>query len=549
MRWSDPELAYSRPIRWLVTLWGDAVVPVRVSELASGRTTYIDRRAAGPLVEVENADVLLAKLAQRGIVLDPAVRRESVVAQAQALGADAGGIVDVEAESDLVDEITNLVEAPHGILGSFEQRYLELPEQILTTVMRKHQRYLPVRSAEGALLPHFVTMANGDCDDDLVRTGNENVLRARYEDAAFFYAADLKVPIEDLRAGIAKLTFEDRLGSMADRAGRIRDVALRLGAGLPSEAALQGDEAATLERAGELAKFDLASQMVVELSSLAGFMAREYATRAGESAAVAAALYEMEQPRTAGGQLPKSRVGALLALADRFDLLMAMFALGAKPTGSSDPFALRRAALGVVGILRDQPTLAGISVRHGLDVAAECLREQGVHVSAESVDTATDFVTGRFGQQLRDEGVPASLAAAVQPLAGSPGKAETALHDIGTVRGRDGFAKLVEATQRITRIVPEASPAAYDPAVLVEDAERALHEQVTTLPDLSGAGLPEWADAATPVVPALERFFDEVLVMAEDEGLRAARLGLLQTVVHRAPQGLDWRALHSALDS
>lgn len=543
MRWGDPQLAYSRPIRWVVALWGETVVPVRVSELGSGRTTYVDRRAAGPLVEVENAAVLVPKLEERGIILDATARRESVVAQAQSLAGEVSGIVDVEAEAGLVDEITNLVEAPHGILGSFEERYLELPEQILTTVMRKHQRYLPVRSAEGRLMPHFVTMANGDCDDALVRAGNENVLRARYEDAAFFYDADLKVPLEDLRAGIAKLTFEDRIGSMADRADRIRDVA----AALAELVALDATEGATLSRAGQLAKFDLASQMVVELSSLAGFMAREYALKAGEAPEVASALYEMEQPRAAGDAVPQSRPGALLALADRFDLLMAMFALGAKPTGSSDPFALRRAALGVVAILRSQPTLAALTVTQGLRAAADQLRQQGVDVSDESIRTATDFVTGRFAQQLREEGVPTALAAAVQPLADAPGQAEAALHDIESVRGREGFPRLVEATQRITRLVPQGSSAAYDPAVLREEAERALHEKVTTLPDLSAAALLEWADAAGPVVPELERFFDEVLVMAEEPDLRAARLGLLQTIVERAPRGIDWRALHSAL--
>ncbi|HKX66115.1 MAG TPA: glycine--tRNA ligase [Intrasporangium sp.] len=543
MRWCDPELAYSRPIRWIVALWGDTVVPVTVSGLRSGRTTYGERTEAGPLIEVENADVLLPKLAERDFLVDPAERRDSVVAQAHSLAASVGGVVDIEGEAALVDEITNLVEAPHGILGSFEERYLELPEQILTTVMRKHQRYLPVRPADGALMPYFVTMANGDCDDDLVRVGNENVLRARYEDAAFFYAADLKVPLADLRAGIAKLTFEERVGSMADRADRIRDVA----AALAEHVSLDVSEGETLSRASELAKFDLASQMVVELSSLAGYMAREYALKAGETPEVAAALYEMEQPRTAGGALPESRPGALLALADRFDLLMAMFALGAKPTGSSDPFALRRAALGVIGILRSQPTLSAISVGQGLHAAADQLRQQGLEVSAESIADALEFVTGRFGQQLREEGVPSTLAGAVQPLAGSPGKAEAVLRDIAAVRGRDGFAKLVEATQRITRIVPEGSPAAYDTSLLREDAERALHEKVAALPDLAGGTLPEWADAATGTVAALERFFDEVLVMAEEPELRTARLGLLQSVVERAPRGLDWRALHSAL--
>ncbi|MDN5791294.1 MAG: glycine--tRNA ligase subunit beta, partial [Micrococcales bacterium] len=549
MRWCDPALSYSRPIRWVVALWGEAIIPVAVSQLRSGRTTYAERTDESPLVEIENADVLVPKLTERGIVLDPVTRRESVVAQARSLAESVGGHVDAGAEAALVDEITNLVEAPHGIIGSFEQRYLELPDQVLTTVMGKHQRYLPVRDTQGALMPYFVTMAGSACDEDLVRRGNENVLRARYEDAAFFYEADLTVPLADLRAGIARLTFEDRVGSMAKRADRIRDIASALGSGLEGESALDADEAATLARAGELAKFDLASQMVVELPSMAGTMAREYAIRAGETQPVADALYEMELPRSGGDVLPTSRPGALLALADRFDLLMSMFALGAEPTGSSDPFALRRAALGVIAILRMQPSLAGISVRRGLEVAADRLRLQGVEVPVESLDSAVEFVTGRFGQQLHDEGVPSALAAAVAPLAGSPGKADAALADLEKVRARDGFDRLVEATQRITRLVPPGSPAAYDPAVLREDAERALHDTVDTLPDLSEATLPEWAGVADQLVPGLGRFFDEVLVMSEEPELRAARLGLLQTVIARAPRGLDWRALHSALAS
>ncbi|BDZ59190.1 hypothetical protein GCM10025872_28470 [Barrientosiimonas endolithica] len=246
MRWSDPQLSYSRPIRWLVALWGETVVPAQVSGLRAGRTTYVRRTDATPLVRVDDAAGLRNTLETHGLVLDPAKRRELVVEQATELARGVGGTVDVEAEAALVDEITNLVEEPRGILGSFGPKYLELPEQILTTVMRKHQRYLPVRDESGALMPHFVTMTNGEVDEDLVRAGNESVLRARYEDAAFFFDSDLKVPLADLRSGISKLTFEDRIGSMADRADRIRDVATALAADVD----LDADERSTLARAG-----------------------------------------------------------------------------------------------------------------------------------------------------------------------------------------------------------------------------------------------------------------------------------------------------------
>ncbi|WP_446665156.1 glycine--tRNA ligase [Flexivirga sp. B27] len=543
MRWCDPQLSYSRPVRWIVALWGETVVPVHASELSSGRTTYVHRTDATPLVRVATADQLRDVLKTHGLVVDPATRRQQVIDQARALAESVGGTIDFDGESALVDEITNLVEEPHAILGTYGEKHLKLPEQILTTVMRKHQRYLPVRDAQGALMPYFVTVANGDCDDELVKLGNETVLRARYEDAAFFYDADLKVPLADLRSGIDKLTFENRLGSVAERADRINDVAREIA----SAVTLSADEQLTLERAGELAKFDLSSQMVIELSSLAGFMAREYATKAGETPQVAQALWEMELPRTTGDALPESTPGALLALADRFDLLTAMFAIGAKPSGSSDPFALRRAALGLLSILREHTELGAITVDAGLAAAAARLRTQGIEVSDESIAAAKEFIVGRFAQQLRDEGVPVGLVSAVTALAAAPGVATQALADIESARKDDRFAGLVEAVQRITRIVPEGTSSSYDRALLAGDAEKALVTYVEELPDHANDALPQWIPDALPLVAPLTTYFDDVMLMADDEQLRASRLGLVQTIVERAPRGIDWRALNSAL--
>ncbi|GGB46834.1 glycine--tRNA ligase [Flexivirga endophytica] len=543
MRWEDPQLSYSRPVRWIVALWGATVVPVHASELSAGRTTYVQRTDATPLVRVEAADQLRNVLETHGLVIDPVQRRQQVIDQSRALAESVGGTIDFEGESALVDEITNLVEEPHAILGTYGEKHLELPEQILTTVMRKHQRYLPVRGADGALLPYFVTVANGECDDELVKLGNETVLRARYEDAAFFYDADLKRPVADLRTGIGKLTFENRLGSMADRADRIHDVAREIA----SQLELSGSDAQALERAGQLAKFDLSSQMVIELSSLAGFMAREYATKAGETTQVAQALWEMELPRSTGDALPESVPGAVLALADRFDLLTAMFAIGAKPSGSSDPFALRRAALGLVSILRGHSELGAVTVDAGLAAAAARLRQQGIEVSDESIAAAKEFIVGRFAQQLRDEGVPVGLVATVTPLAAAPGVASQALTDIETARQDDRFPALVEAVQRITRIVPEGTPASYDRALLASEPEQALVVYVDELPDHANDALPQWIPDALPLVAPLATFFDDVMLMADDKTLRASRLGLVQTIVERAPRGIDWRELNSAL--
>ena len=536
MKWNDPKLSFTRPIRWLLALLGETPVPIAVSTLEAEVTTRVHRTAPEPVVEVSTADGYLDFLAAQGIDADASVRRDKIVAAATELAASVGGTVDFTAESGLLDEVTNLVEWPTPILGGFEERYLDLPAEILTTVMRKHQRYLPVRSADGALLPHFVAVANGTIDADRVRAGNEAVLRARYEDAAFFWRADLKTPLEDMKAGLAKLTFADKLGSMADRADRIASLATAL-------AATVDLVDPTLKRAGDLAKFDLGSQMVIELSSLAGTMAREYARRAGETEEVAQALYEMEQPRSAGDPLPASVPGALLALADRFDLLAGLFGIGANPTGSSDPFGLRRAALGAVAILRAFPDLRAITLSGALSAARAQL---ALDVPVETVAAAQEFAVRRYEQALLDAGHDHRFVQAVLPLADAPAVADETLAQLTDLAGSPDFAQLVAALQRVRRIVPAETEGAYDASALTEPAEVALHQAFAALgkrPD----SLAAFAASAAALTGPINTFFDEVLVMAEDPAVKAARLGLLAAIRDHAAPVLDWQALGTAL--
>ncbi|MFC5053938.1 glycine--tRNA ligase [Saccharothrix xinjiangensis] len=531
MKWNDPKLSFTRPIRWLLALLGATPVPVAVSSLSAEPKTRVHRTADHPVVEVSTADGYLEFLAGHGIVASAADRRAAIVAEAERLAASVGGVVDLDG---VLDEVTNLVERPTPILGSFEERYLELPAQILTTVMRKHQRYLPVRGEDGSLLPHFVAVANGDVDEDLVRAGNEAVLRARYEDAAFFWRADLRTPLEDMKSGLDKLTFADKLGSVADRAGRIAVLARRL-------AEVVGADDDALARAGELAKFDLGSQMVIELSSLAGVMAREYAERAGEAPEVARALFEMELPRSAGDALPGSTPGALLSLADRFDLLAGLFGIGANPTGSSDPFGLRRAALGAVSVLRAFPDLKDITLTRALSLAA-----QELEVSAEALEVAREFAVRRYEQQLLDAGHDHRFVNAVLPLADAPAVADATLAELTGLAGDPDFAALVAALQRVRRIVPADTVGEYDPRRLAEPAEVALHEALGEVP-AGVTGLAAFAAAATVLTAPVNTFFDDVLVMAEDPDVRRARLGLLAAIRDLAAPVLDWQALGAAL--
>jgi glycyl-tRNA synthetase len=539
MRWSAPGLSFARPIRWLVALLGGQVVPFTVSTLTSGRTTRLHRTGPEPVLEVRSADELLAALERHGILADGTRRREAIADQAGELAAAAGGSIDVDGESALLEEIANLVEQPVPILGHFDEAYLRLPSPVLTTVMKKHQRYLPVRDGAGRLLPHFVAVANGECDRELVRAGNEAVLRARYEDATFFWENDLRTPPEQMRAGLARLTFEEHLGSMAERADRIRSIAIELA----GRVALDATERAALERAAQLAKFDLASQMVIELPSLAGVMAREYALRSGEPPSVAGALFEMELPRFAGDELPATLPGAVLALADRFDLLAGLVAVGLVPTGSSDPFGLRRAALGITAILRAHGRLAPITVTEALAVAAA---RQPVTVRPAALGEAMQLVVRRFEQSLLESGHRVEHVRAVAPLADAPLRAQQVLGDLSALQDDERFQRLVTALQRVERIVPDGTAAAYDPALFDSPAEHRLHEalnETNRQVAVDEISFRRFTEVAELLVEPIDAFFTDVLVMSEDPAIKANRLGLLAAIRDLGATALAWREL------
>ena len=540
MRWGDPELTYSRPLRWLVVLLGDDVVPVAVSSLVSGRTTRVLRKASQELVEIESAEAYADVMVDAGILTDREQRRELVANVAVGVANDSGGRVDVEGEASLVDEITDLVEDPHPILGSFEERFLDLPQAVLTTVMRKHQRYLPVVDEQGAMLPYFVTVANGPCDRDAVRAGNEAVIRARYEDAAFFWRADQETSPEEFRSRLGNLTFETRLGSFDDRVNRIAALADVL-----LEAfGVSDDDVATVRRAAALGKFDLATQMVVELSSLAGTMAREYAVRAGEPEAVAQAIAEMEMPRTAASSGPESVPGAVLSLADRFDLLTSMYAIGSVPTGTSDPYGVRRTALGIVRVLRDFPALSAVSVPEGIEAAARRLEADGITVDAEAREKAAEFVRQRYELQLIDAGARHDLVRAVLPAADRPARADALLASLSAALESDADGAVLAAIQRVLRILPEDTP--VDRSEPESASEQALVREVERLEQAMAGreGDVERLFAAAGDLPAVvETYFEQVRVMDPDPAVKAARLGLLARLAAVAVPEIAWTEL------
>ncbi len=545
MRWSGPGLSFARPIRWIVAVLGDEVVPFTVSNLTSGRVTTLARAGAHGQRAIASASGYRSLLAGAGIVVDGGARRELVRSQARALAGGVGGVADLDGA--LVDEVADLVERPHAILGRFDAGYLDLPADVLTTVMARHQRYFPVRTPAGELLAWFVAVADGDCDAEVVRAGNEAVLRARYADARFFWSADLSRSPDDLRAALDRLRFADRLGSMGDRAGRIGRLALELYDALPI-AVIGPDEGVSwkvLERAAALVKFDLASQMVTELTSLAGVMAREYAREAGEPPAVAEALYQLELPRHSSDTLPAGLPGALLSVANRADLLAGLFAAGAEPTGSSDPFGLRRGALGLLAVLASHPDLRALPVDLVLDAAGSL---QPLEWTKGSRDRALDFVARRWETQQVDAGRPAAAVRAVLPRFSMPAQAGADLDWLVDHRGDPAFVEVAQALGRASRIVEAGTEAGWDRCRAAGPAEVALRQALHAFaPPANAPGGPvplaSFVAGAGALAGAINRFFDETLVMDPDPEVRRNRLGLLAAVADRARAVLDWSAL------
>ncbi|MGC9393609.1 MAG: glycine--tRNA ligase subunit beta [Anaerolineae bacterium] len=532
MRWNETGVAFSRPIRWLVALLGEYEVPCTYAGLQSGRITRGPRPAGSPEVALSQATDYRPTLNSYGVIVDPDARAAEILRQAQAVAADVGG--QIPDDPALLEEVTNLVEVPTALLGSFEKRYLTLPQDVLIAVMKKHQRYFPVFDPRGRIMAHFVTIRNGGTDHlDLVRQGNEDVIRARYADAEFFYNQDCRKPLAEYRDGLAKLTFQMDLGSMLQKSERLEKLAPWVG----EQLRLSVEDMDTLNRAAYLAKADLATHMVVEMTSLQGIMGREYAKRSGEPAAVAQAIFEHYLPRSAGDKLPESAPGTALALADRLDSLAGLFAVGLAPTGSADPYGLRRAAAGVVQILLEHEL--SLSTRAGL---AEAVRALPVEASQTTVDAAVDFIAGRLQVMLREMGLAFDVVEAALAARGeNPTLAREAAQQLTAWVARDDWSVLLDNYARCVRITRDQPRFTLDATVLQEPAEKMLYTALCTAEATIGSesDVDSLLTAFVPLVSFIQTFFNEVLVMDKDTALREARLALLQRVAGLANGVVD----------
>ncbi|MDI3298334.1 MAG: glycine--tRNA ligase subunit beta [Bacillota bacterium] len=540
MRWGTGSFRFARPIRWCVALLGEEVVPFELAGVRTGRESRGLRLLHPEPVVIASAADYPAPLEAAGVLADPELRRSRLLEAARQAAREAGGTLVEEAE--LVDEVTQLVEWPSILLGRFDPDFLQVPEEVLVTTLRHHQRCFPVRGAHERLLPLFIAVRNGEGEGaEQVRHGNEKVVRARLSDAAFFWQEDLAQPLEALVERLQGVLFHEGLGSLYAKTERVR----RLVGWLAEELGMGAEVRARAERAAWLAKADLVSRMVYEFPELQGIMGGHYAARSGEPAEVAQAIREQYLPAQAGDPPPASAEGRLLAVADRLDTLAGHFAVGDQPTGSQDPLGLRRQAAGLVAILLDAgwPVVVERAVEQALALQPVELDEAGRGAVRERL---LDFLAARIRVQMDEEGLDHDVIDAC--LAGGLGTLADLWRKARAVAAMVGEGKLAADVLTVFRRAANlAGPAEHGQPrreMLVEPEERLLYDALeVTEPRLKEAAASAEYGAYFRLLAslrsALDPFLDRVLVMAEDPELRANRLALLGWVRRLAALVVD----------
>lgn len=580
MKWESSAARFARPVRWLVALHGKSVVEFRFADVDSGRITWGRpwlqgmRAAKGTASEqrsIADAGTYAARVASLGVILDHGERKEKIRALAEKAASGVRGRV-VE-DDDLQTEISFMLEDPHVLVGSFDQKYLDLPPEVIVVAMRSHQRYLALADAKGRLMPRFIAFTDGRVlgPDEVVR-GNQRVLRARLEDAEFYWREDLKRGMDGMADELDRIVFIEGMGSIGQKWRRILDVARVVNAAWPDrERVADGD----VVRAARLAKADLASSMIrdgKEFTALQGVIGSHYAAACGEPATVADAIREHYQPRAAGDALPPGKLGRAVGLADRFDTLVGCFLAGLKPTGSQDPFALRRGANGAVRLasemrgLRLDTIAACASTGYSAVLGDEDLRARWIDGRAR--EDVMDFLRGRVEAYLKDGGIPYDVAAAVISVAWpEPGVALARARAIASLRGESGFERLVTGVKRVGNILPkdrrrlatpweslarvfaaENADAPFRPERFEAPAEHALldavRRSVRDLPKLEEKSSFEGVlGALSHLAGPIDAYFDAVLVNADDPDVRENRISFLAEVFALFGRYADFQAL------
>ena len=525
MHWGNLDAKFVRPVRWLVALLDEEVIPVEFATVKSGNVTRGHRFLGADEITIKNAASYVDTLKENFVMVDQDARRELISKQLHDIAASKNA--SIVWDDDLLEEINYLVEWPTALCGDFEESYLALPDAAIITPMKDHQRYFPLVDQDGKLLPMFLTVRNGsDHSIEVVQAGNERVLRARLDDAKFFFNEDRKKPLIDRQDGLTKIVFQEGLGNLADKTERL----LKLGRVFGEECGLHEDAAVVLERDTELAKTDLTTGMVTEFTELQGVMGKEYALLDGESKEVAEAIFEQYLPRFAGDILPQTEAGKVLSIIDKVDNIVATFSRGLIPTGSQDPYALRRQTIGILNILLGSEW--NISLRP-IFKASMGLLNVADDKQEELLNQVEEFFTLRLKNIFLDREVPhhvIDLLLSNNEL--SVADAEGLVNALLANR-IDENVELVQAYTRMYNLVKDVEYTGVNSDLLKEDAEKALFEAASKA---SEASLAAWeandytAVVAVPatLVPAINKFFEDVMVMDKDEAIKANRLQLVR---------------------
>ncbi len=528
MRWGEQDAEFVRPVHWITIVFGKEPVEGRLFGIDAGGLTQGHRFHAPAAFPIPSASEYAELLRTQGKV-EPsfAIRREAIRKQVQALAGDVDGQAIMG--DNLLDEVTALCEWPYAIIGTFDEVFLEMPPEVLVETMQKNQKYFPVVSPDGNLLPHFITISNiRSRDPAQVRAGNERVIRPRFSDAAFFWEQDLRQPLQDFGPKLEKVIFQERLGTLAEKSTRLGHISQQIAC------LLDIDQTPTV-RAARLAKCDLATRMVIEFPGLQGTMGRYYAQKAGEDPCVVSAMEEQYLPRHAGDGLPQSDCGLVLAIADKLDTLVGIFAIGQRPTGDKDPYALRRAAIGLLRILIETPL--PLDLKEILGFSVEALRDK---IDAKgATEEVFEYCMERLKGYYSDRNVGTDVVDSV--LAVNP-KVSSDIHRrilaVEAFRALPEAAVLTAANKRIRNILRKHTgniPKQIDTDMLQDDAERHLEAKIRSLAsDISPLFETRDYEGVLKTLAGLHNdiadFFDRVMVMTEQPDLRHNRLALLQAI-------------------
>lgn len=533
MHWNKYEFEYIRPIRWLVALLGDEVIPFEILNVSTGRISR-GHRFLGHEVTFKHADDYLENLKEQFVLADSKEREALVVKQIEQIASENNWQIDLD--EDLLDEVNNLVEYPTAFVGNFDEKYLAVPDEVLVTSMKEHQRYFDVRNAAGDLLPHFVSVRNGNSDKiENVIKGNEKVLIARLEDAEFFYSEDQKLTIDQCVAKLINVTFHEKIGSIYEKMQRVGVEAQIIG----ENVGLTTEELADLQRASEIYKFDLVTNMVGEFPELQGIMGEKYALLQGEKPAVAQAIREHYLPISSEGELPISNVGAVLAIADKLDSVLSFFAVGMRPSGSNDPYALRRQSYGIVRIIADKEwkfPFAGLLRMIEAKVNADQTL-YGVELT-DADKQVLDFMYARLRQyfltqNIRHDVIDAVINAEEEDIHRLFETAEMLKSHLND----EDFKPSIEALTRVINLAKkaQAEEIAINPALFENEAETALYNAVIELKArFEHQTVEQNYGSLVALRPLIEAYFEQTMVMVDDEAVRNNRLLQLRQIAEMA---------------